>query len=132
MSALRRTAVGPCKVEDAITPEALLEKGPEALLSPSVAVAHLGRIRLTEEQENRVRHGNFIQTETAPIAGEDSTATIDPVEHQDNAGYLQSTPAAAFVRLEAADGQLAAIAKAVDCDGGSFRYQPFLVLLSGA
>ena len=59
--ALRRTASGPHRVEDALSPDAAFGLDARAFreraLSPARAVAHLPRMRLGDEETARVKHG---------------------------------------------------------------------------
>ena len=58
LAALRRTAIGPWDVRDALVPDdALRETGPRALRPMAEAVAHLPRLALSVEDARRFRHG---------------------------------------------------------------------------
>jgi tRNA pseudouridine55 synthase len=60
--ALRRTAIGPYRVEDASPPEA-----PGELLAPERAVQHLEAVELTEDEARSASHGSILGP--AGIAG---------------------------------------------------------------
>ncbi|HKC48480.1 MAG TPA: tRNA pseudouridine(55) synthase TruB [Gemmatimonadales bacterium] len=57
LAALRRTAVGPFRLEQAVAPEAA---DPADLLSPGVLVRHLGRRDVDAVEREAVVHGRFI------------------------------------------------------------------------
>jgi tRNA pseudouridine55 synthase len=60
LSALRRTRVGPLRLEDAVAPEAVTRG---ALRDASVLVAHLPRRELSAAEADAVRHGRAIKSE---------------------------------------------------------------------
>jgi tRNA pseudouridine55 synthase len=67
---LRRTAVGPFRVEDAVALDAL-ERDPPALHPPSEAVPHLSQLELDEARRAQVVHGQPVPGEgvgTEPVA----------------------------------------------------------------
>jgi tRNA pseudouridine55 synthase len=71
LSALRRTAVGPFNIEDAVTLEQLAEPGAlaAALLPADAAVAHLARVEVTEAEAVRLLHGQAIPGAAAQPVG---------------------------------------------------------------
>jgi tRNA pseudouridine55 synthase len=79
--ALRRTAVGPFRLEDAVAPAAA---GPANLLSPGVLVRHLERRDVDAVEREAVVHGRWIAaagdattTPVAMFAGETLVAVAD-------------------------------------------------------
>ncbi|NLC56863.1 MAG: tRNA pseudouridine(55) synthase TruB [Armatimonadetes bacterium] len=84
LAALTRTRVGPFRIEDAVTLEALAaaaewESDPAAsplrrlLLPASAAVAHLPGVVITGADLARVRHGNAV---TVPAPGDESASPV--------------------------------------------------------
>jgi tRNA pseudouridine55 synthase len=67
-AALRRTAVGPLSVDDAVAPDEVL---PEGGLTPARALAHLPARELTGEEAAAVAHGRPV-----PGAGEGPVALL--------------------------------------------------------
>jgi tRNA pseudouridine55 synthase len=67
VATLRRTRVGPWRVEDA-TPLAALGRDPVELRDPGAAVAHLPERRLTAAEHDLVRHGRAVP-DTGAAAG---------------------------------------------------------------
>ena len=68
LSSLRRLAVGAFSIDQAVTLQQLAEDNWRRwLLLPSVAVAHLPRIELTEDEVTRLVHGQSIPTHP-PVA----------------------------------------------------------------
>jgi tRNA pseudouridine55 synthase len=67
LAALRRTAVGPLRVADAIPPEAVT---PAALRDPAMLVQGLSRRDVTVEERAAVVHGRPITAHPAPDAGQ--------------------------------------------------------------
>lgn len=65
LTALRRTAVGPLKLEDAVAPEGIT---PAALQDAAILVAHLPRRQVDTKERDAVVHGRPIQSATHPIA----------------------------------------------------------------
>ena len=59
LAALRRTAVGPLRLEDAVAPEAVT---PMAVRDASILVAHLPRRQVNETERDAVVHGRPIQS----------------------------------------------------------------------
>lgn len=57
--ALRRTGVGPLRLEDAVAPEAVT---PRSVRDASILVAHLQRRQLNEKERDAVVHGRPIQS----------------------------------------------------------------------
>jgi tRNA pseudouridine55 synthase len=88
LTALRRTAIGPHRVEDALTLETLTDAARvrEALIAPLDALADMPRLSLSEEELVRVRHGRALELPHAP-------GTIALVAH------------GALVAIAAADGE---------------------------
>ena len=103
MSSLRRTAIGPFRIEDTVTLEQIEVMGLAALQPASAAVAHIPAIRLTPDQVLRIIHGGAIMT------GQESVGDSN------------------LVRLEDLHGQLVAMANTMET-GDGLRCQPFLVL----
>lgn len=58
LAALRRTAVGPLKVQDAVAPEAVT---PRALRDAAILVAHLPRRELDKKERDAIVHGRPVQ-----------------------------------------------------------------------
>lgn len=58
LAALRRTAVGLLKVEDAVAPEAVT---PQALRDAAILVAHLPRRELDKKERDAIVHGRAVQ-----------------------------------------------------------------------
>lgn len=75
LTALRRTEIGPFRVEDALAEDRLEEARPEhrAWLSPSRATAWLPRRELDEEEADDVRHGRPVP---ARGAGDDGLVAL--------------------------------------------------------
>ena len=63
LTALRRTAVGPLRLEDAIAPEAVT---PAALQDAAILVAHMPRHQVDKKEKDAVLHGRPIRVD--PIA----------------------------------------------------------------
>jgi tRNA pseudouridine55 synthase len=63
LSALRRSAIGPFRVEHAILPEALTDSThvSGALVPPLVAVSHLPRLEVSREEAVRLEHGQSLE-----------------------------------------------------------------------
>ncbi len=78
MSALRRTAIGEFRVDEALDPEQL---GPDnwddQLQAPLAAVAGLPQVTLRAEQVAAVRHGRQVEL-AAPAVGAAELAGVDP------------------------------------------------------
>lgn len=75
MSALRRTAIGPFRIEEAVELESLTpENWTARLLSPIVAVAHLPQVVLSDEEVRRVLAGRTIACCTSPDRGTEFAA----------------------------------------------------------
>ena len=72
--ALRRTAVGPLRLEEAVAPETVT---PAALRDPSVLVAHLRRRDVDPAERDAVVHGRPIKRD--PVPAESFRDTRDPV-----------------------------------------------------
>jgi len=67
MSALRRTAIGEFRADDALDPEQLAPENWLAhLLPPLTAVGTLARVELSEDETETVRHGRAIELPAAP------------------------------------------------------------------
>lgn len=68
LTALRRTALGAHRVEDALTVETLIDAArvSAALLAPLDALAGMPRLPLDEDQLQRVRHGRALDIAHAP------------------------------------------------------------------
>jgi tRNA pseudouridine55 synthase len=62
LTALRRTASGRWRVEDAVTLEALPSQGQRPLLSLPALLAHLARVDLDASQEARFRNGQSLDS----------------------------------------------------------------------
>ncbi|HEX2272256.1 MAG TPA: tRNA pseudouridine(55) synthase TruB [Acidimicrobiales bacterium] len=71
---LRRTAVGPFAVADA---RPLDEVGPDDVLPPVRAVAHLARVAVPEPTARVVRHGAVLRPEDTGMEGEGPWAVVD-------------------------------------------------------
>jgi tRNA pseudouridine55 synthase len=71
LAALRRTAVGPLRLEDAVAPEALT---PQALRDAALLVAHLPRRQVDPKERDAVLHGRPIQSGPHPGPGPGPTA----------------------------------------------------------
>jgi tRNA pseudouridine55 synthase len=65
LTALRRTAVGPLRLADAVAPEAVTW---DALQDAAILVAHLPRLQVDKKERNAVVHGRPIQSATHLIA----------------------------------------------------------------
>ena len=81
LAALRRTAVGPFRLEQAVAPAAA---GPASVLSPGVLVRHLGRRDVDAAERDAVVHGRWIAasgdaatTPVAMFAGDTLVAVAD-------------------------------------------------------
>jgi len=78
LAELRRTRIGPFRVEDAL-PADEIERGEQvrrALVSPLDALGHLRRIALDEDAAARVRMGQFLQAEAYELPGGDSPLAL--------------------------------------------------------
>ena len=83
LAALRRTAVGPLRLEDAVAPEAVTKA---ALQDAAVLIAHLPRRQVDKKERDAVVHGRPIpappiadgQYPVAVFAGEELVAVADP------------------------------------------------------
>ncbi|HET6384986.1 MAG TPA: tRNA pseudouridine(55) synthase TruB [Armatimonadota bacterium] len=114
MKALRRTAVGEFRVEDAVTPEALDDAGAAALQPASRALAHRPVVILSEEQRQRVLNGGWIEvSELSP----EIPSPGDPEKDS----HTQKGSSDKIVRLEDRGGALIAVARARAIDAGA-RY----------
>jgi len=82
LAALRRTASGPFRIEDAAPIEALeadaREGRPEARLIPPVGVLGLPVVRLEAAEERRVRNGNDVTITGVALPPEGRVAAIGP------------------------------------------------------
>lgn len=67
LAALRRTRVGRCVVDHAITPEQLTDADAvrRAMIRPADALAHLPRIQVNDEQRSMLRQGRRLRTGVA-------------------------------------------------------------------
>ncbi len=82
LAALRRTAVGPLRLEDAIAPEAVT---PAAVRDASILVAHLPRREVDKSERDAVLHGRPIASDppadggrlTAIFAGDELVAVAE-------------------------------------------------------
>jgi len=63
LAALRRTAVGPLRLSDAVAPEAVT---PAAVRDPAVLVSHLSRREVTDDERGAIVHGRPIPAGPAP------------------------------------------------------------------
>ncbi len=102
VESLRRTAIGPFRLEEAFTLDelaSLAETGQleKALLPPESLIAEMPAIRLNEEEEHRVRHGTSIARPSSP---------------------------ADYLRAHDAEGHLVAILT----EAGENRWRPIVVL----
>jgi tRNA pseudouridine55 synthase len=77
MTALRRTAIGQFRVEDAVAIKDLSRENlPRHLQSPLVAVAHLPRVLVTDADVIEIRHGRPIKMLPAKIPVAAATAPL--------------------------------------------------------
>lgn len=76
LTALRRTAVGPLRLADAVAPEAVTQA---ALQDAAVLVAHLPRRQVDKKEKDAVLHGRPIASAQMADAGQ-STAIFDGAE----------------------------------------------------
>jgi tRNA pseudouridine55 synthase len=82
LAALRRTAVGPLQVDDAVAPEAVT---PAAVLDAAVLVAHLPRRQVDQQERDAIVHGRPIGSNppadggqlTAVFAGDELLAVAE-------------------------------------------------------
>jgi tRNA pseudouridine55 synthase len=82
LAALRRTAVGPLQVDDAVAPEAVT---PAAVLDAAVLVAHLPRRQVDQKERDAIVHGRPIGSNppadggqlTAVFAGDELLAVAE-------------------------------------------------------
>lgn len=78
MSALQRTAIGPFRIEEAVSPESLTrDNWPGHLLPPIAAVSQLPQIVLGEDQVRRILSGRTVQSPGRLDPGLD-VAGLDP------------------------------------------------------
>ncbi len=64
--ALRRTAIGPLSIDDAVPPDAVHDEGG---LAPQAVLSHLGRRELADDEARRVGHGIALEgAQLGPIA----------------------------------------------------------------
>jgi len=73
LAALRRTSVGPLKLEDAVAPEAVTAG---ALRDAAILVAHMPRRQVDKKEREAVLHGRPIASGT-PADGSPLTAVFD-------------------------------------------------------
>lgn len=124
MSELRRLAIGPFAVEQAVALPVLEQEGlagiARRLLPPRDALAGLETRTLTEWEERRVRQGQTLGPDPAPLAA-DAAIITSPAPH----GQLDfpPTPDESIVAAYGADGRLAALLRKLSTD----RWQPSLV-----
>ena len=71
LTALRRTAVGSLKLEDAVAPEAVT---PKALRDAAILVAHMPRRELDKQERDAVVHGRPIRVEERGARSEEPVA----------------------------------------------------------
>jgi tRNA pseudouridine55 synthase len=84
LAALRRTAVGPLRLDDAVAPEAVT---PAAVQDAAILVAHLPRRQVDEKERDAVLHGRPIAGDppadgrplTAVFAGDELLAVAEQV-----------------------------------------------------
>lgn len=84
LAALRRTAVGPLRLDDAVAPEAVT---PAAVQNAAILVAHLPRRQVDEKERDAVLHGRPIAGDpaadgrrlTAVFAGDELLAVAEQV-----------------------------------------------------
>lgn len=94
MSALVRTAVGDCRVQDAVALDALTDDSlGEHLISPRAAVAELPTVELSDEQLQCVRHGRAfagqVPTADRDIAAIDASGSLVAIVQAIAAGQLK-------------------------------------------
>lgn len=81
LTALRRTAVGPLRLEEAVAPEAVTR---ERLLDASILVAHMPRREVDKKERDAVVHGRPITGDsdrlTAVFAGDQLIAVAESVD----------------------------------------------------
>ena len=86
LSGLRRTAVGPYRVEDAVTPEAAAAMGAQALraraLEPARAMSFLPSVRLLPEEAARLRHGLAPYLEASRVQPAPGAHPLPPGEEE--------------------------------------------------
>lgn len=89
LAALRRTGIGPWRVEEAVALEAATAASLAAALRPLAdLVAHLPRVDLAPEAAERVRHGRRIEAATAfegPVALAAEGEVLAVAEYRDGA-----------------------------------------------
>ena len=76
LAALRRTAVGPLKLDDAVAPEAVTARG-GALRDAAILVAHLPRREVDKKERDAVLHGRPIASTAGPADGRRLTAVFE-------------------------------------------------------
>jgi tRNA pseudouridine55 synthase len=78
MTALRRTAIGQFRVEDAVALENLSrERLPQHLQSPLAAVAHLPRVSVTDADLREIRHGRPIKKPATEIRRAEPASALE-------------------------------------------------------
>ena len=105
MSALTRTAVGPFRVEDAMSPKApTMERLQEHLQSPLAAIPDVPRLSLTSTQVFELQHGGLIRVADLPdelqpvasngglIAGVDEAEQLISLLREVRPGWLKPFP----------------------------------------
>ena len=74
LAALRRTSVGPLRLDDAVAPEAVTAR---ALRDAAILVAHLPRREVDKKERDAVLHGRPIASNAGPADGRRLTAVFE-------------------------------------------------------
>lgn len=101
LTALRREAIGPLRVDQAVPLEALADR--TALLPPLAVLGHLARIDLTEADAKVIGFGQAVRTDDAPAGAPDrAVAAVAPGERLVAVGRIRESWFNPEVVLEAA------------------------------
>jgi len=112
MSALRRTAIGPFRAEDAVPVDELYDDTlAEHLQPPLAAVAHLPRVELSDAELTEIRFGRPIEIRLCATGSASAIQTVTSQGTGEASGTLPETLRASSVHWAAVDsrGRLAAI-----------------------
>ena len=127
MSFLVRTRVGPFRLDDAFTPEALEELAKrgrldEAVMPVEVAVAHLPAVRVSREEARRFSLGQIV------LMRKGEEGALPPAnEGEQRCSPSRARPAAAkgegpLARVKARDGSFYGLGRVEEAGGALYLY----------